>query len=762
MTHRKFRFGPFELDAAQQELRKRGIRRRLPASRIRLLLLFVTRSGDLITRKEIADCLWTEVQTVDVITGINTAVNQLRTQLGDDSGSPKYIETVIGSGYRFIAPVTEVEEPPQPLASKLQDVSSATLYDPEPQPGQPEQLIQAGLTQVDATQPVLENLSPSLSVSLISPQPAAFVERPQRTRTLAIVALVTVSLLASLVFVLRRTVLLPVTPQGDLNLVRITDSGDIHSADISPDGKFAAYVRDIGGKQSLWLKQLATGRVTQLALMGQLDCPGLAFSPDGSYIYFVRKQLLEPQGELDRISFLGGEPTKVLDGISGAPAISPDGNKVAFIQSTLVTHGLDSVVTAAIDAGGQSSAQRTLATYEPPGVHLNRITWTADGRSLVFPMQSTLMILPADGGTAAPLTVAASTSVEDLYRLPPGEDLVIVGEAAKSRLPQVMQISLKEQKISPITHDLTGYVSVRSTLDGKRILAVQDLVLSNIQIVTGKNYSEVRALSAVNQARNGVDGLGWTPDGKLVYLSSTEKSTEVMETDDAGTNRSRIADSEAHTGFFSDVAFSPGNRFFAVTRWTEDNHANIWRVDRGGGGERPLTFGTQDTSPSITPDGQWVVYASVQAGGSVLMKVPSEGGTPVRLTDYDTDALAVSPDGKWIACSYTPHQDQPPALAIVPVTGGPPALVFKLPDAAAASTFAWTPDGKAVGFISNTNGVGNIWQQPVNGGHPVRVTQFTSGSIFNFQWSADGRLALSRGTEMIDAVLLTDFRAKPR
>ena len=73
-------------------------------------------------------------------------------------------------------------------------------------------------------------------------------------------------------------------------------------------------------------------------------------------------------------------------------------------------------------------------------------------------------------------------------------------------------------------------------------------------------------------------------------------------------------------------------------------------------------------------------------------------------------------------------------------------------------TLAWTPDGRAVSFVNHENGVSNIWQQPVSGGSPTPVTHFKSGTIFNFQWSRDGRLALSRGSEMTDAVLIKNFR----
>jgi DNA-binding winged helix-turn-helix (wHTH) protein len=107
---RIFRFGPFSFDSAQQELRRRTRRVPLSVSLLKLLTLFLTRRGELITREEIALTLWEDSSTIDIVTGINTAVRRLRAQLDDDPAAPTYIETVIGIGYRFIAEVEEIED----------------------------------------------------------------------------------------------------------------------------------------------------------------------------------------------------------------------------------------------------------------------------------------------------------------------------------------------------------------------------------------------------------------------------------------------------------------------------------------------------------------------------------------------------------------------------------------------------------------------------------------------------------------------------
>ena len=113
-----FRFGPFSFDPAQQELRRRTRRLHLSVSLLKLLTLFLTRRGELITREEIALTLWEDSSTIDIVTGINTAVRKIRIALKDDAEEPRFLQTVVGRGYRFVAPVegqvSAVEPPAAP------------------------------------------------------------------------------------------------------------------------------------------------------------------------------------------------------------------------------------------------------------------------------------------------------------------------------------------------------------------------------------------------------------------------------------------------------------------------------------------------------------------------------------------------------------------------------------------------------------------------------------------------------------------------
>jgi len=104
-TLASYRFGPFHLDVRAYRLRYHGRPVRLERRPMDLLLLLVERRGELVTRPDIVERLWEPGVFVDVETGVNTAIWKLRAALRDSPDTRRYIETVPGKGYRFIADV---------------------------------------------------------------------------------------------------------------------------------------------------------------------------------------------------------------------------------------------------------------------------------------------------------------------------------------------------------------------------------------------------------------------------------------------------------------------------------------------------------------------------------------------------------------------------------------------------------------------------------------------------------------------------------
>jgi DNA-binding winged helix-turn-helix (wHTH) protein len=121
------RFGVFEVDLRTGELTKRGIRLRLQEQPFRLLTILLEKPGELVTREELRARLWPQTW-VDFDHGLNKAISKIRQALGHSAENPRFIETVVGRGYRFLANVTIVEnERPEPVATEL-----AVRADPPP------------------------------------------------------------------------------------------------------------------------------------------------------------------------------------------------------------------------------------------------------------------------------------------------------------------------------------------------------------------------------------------------------------------------------------------------------------------------------------------------------------------------------------------------------------------------------------------------------------------------------------------------------
>lgn len=100
-----YRFGSFEADEKTGELRKLGRRLAVQGQPLQVLLMLLSRPGDLVTRTEIQQALWPDGTFVDFDHGLNTAINKIREALGDSAASPQFVETLAKRGYRFIAPV---------------------------------------------------------------------------------------------------------------------------------------------------------------------------------------------------------------------------------------------------------------------------------------------------------------------------------------------------------------------------------------------------------------------------------------------------------------------------------------------------------------------------------------------------------------------------------------------------------------------------------------------------------------------------------
>lgn len=126
-------FGPFELDTKAGELRKNGLLIRLQEQPLRLLVCLLDRPGAVVSRQELIKRIWPEGTFVDYDHGLNAAAARLRQVLRDSAENPRYIETVSGKGYRFVAHIERPTPVTTPAVAPVAGARPATVSLPSPE-----------------------------------------------------------------------------------------------------------------------------------------------------------------------------------------------------------------------------------------------------------------------------------------------------------------------------------------------------------------------------------------------------------------------------------------------------------------------------------------------------------------------------------------------------------------------------------------------------------------------------------------------------
>lgn len=108
--NRRVRFGEIKVDLLERELRRQGLKVRLNERPFQVLCLLLESAGQVVRREDFQQRIWPAATNVDFDANLNTALTTLRRTLGDSPANPVFIKTVPRQGYRFIAPVTPIED----------------------------------------------------------------------------------------------------------------------------------------------------------------------------------------------------------------------------------------------------------------------------------------------------------------------------------------------------------------------------------------------------------------------------------------------------------------------------------------------------------------------------------------------------------------------------------------------------------------------------------------------------------------------------
>ena len=326
--------------------------------------------------------------------------------------------------------------------------------------------------------------------------------------------------------------------------------------------------------------------------------------------------------------------------------------------------------------------------------------------------------------------------------------------SAPSTPPQIWQLAYPGGEARKLTNDLTDYVSVSLTSDGKTLVATKSEQLSNIWVAPGNDAAHARQIT--NGRENGYTGCVWTPDGRIIYTSLASGYPDIWIMNADGSAPKQLTFGTDANDFPS---VSPDGRYVVF----ETNRSigwSIWRMNTDGSGLKELVRNIEQFSlPQVSPDSQWVFYTSRDSSGEyVAWRVRVDGGTPEQLTQRDMIGNAhLSPDGKLLAYYYLENSDSPAKIEIVSATGGEPVQTLDSPKDGYNGT--WSPDGRSLVYLKDANNATNLWSLPLDGGKPRQLTDWQSDKIYWFAYARDGKqLAVARGRNSNDVVLIKDFR----
>jgi eukaryotic-like serine/threonine-protein kinase len=540
-----------------------------------------------------------------------------------------------------------------------------------------------------------------------------------------------------------------------MKITRLTSTGKATNAVVSPDGQFVVHVIADGGRQSLWLRQTSAASDREIVPPADAEYLGVSFTNDGSSVYYVRSEKNSQFGVLYQVPSIGGrEGRELLRDIDSAVSFSPDGQEMAFVRN-YPNRSESALMVARSDGAGE----RRLTVFRQPHFIWGPPAWSPDGARIACAVAAeagglrfdVITVSTSDGSQHA-VPNARFGDVRRMSWLADGATLVLSATEQANSPFQIYQLSTEDGALRRVTNDLNRYVGVSLTADGRSLVTVQVDRRSNIWLAPGSGPVSSRARQITSGVTvEGLGGLAWTPDGRIVYSSQSSGNWDIWIMNSDGTEQRQLTrDSDQNLW----PSVSPDGRFVVFESY-RGGGSHVWRMNIDGTEQRQMTTGSGEFTPQFSADGNWIIYQSLAGGSWNLWRVPAGGGQPVQMASNVMTSPALSPDGRHFAYGYWDEAAQTAKIAVLPFEGGPAVAAFdNIP-----LNIKWTADGRALAYVDTRGGISNIWAQPLAGGQPRQLTDFESDEVFGFAWSSDGKqLAVARGFVSRDVVLIKDFR----
>lgn len=552
-----------------------------------MLLVLVRNHGKIVDKDTLLKEIWPDSFVEEGNIAFN--IRQLRKIFDDDAQSPSYIETVPRRGYRFIAAVEEV--------------------------------IPVGETE--ESHPV-EKPSYTRSQSFLIPAVAV------------VLFLVAASVVAGLFLGNSRYESIPLL-SASFASEKLSTDGNVYHAVLSSDGKKMVYTRrDGGGKQSVWLRQFESADNTQIIPPTDHFYGGIALSPDGNTVYFVRGSQTGPYTDVFRMPILGGVPEKVVQGTQGWISLSPDGTRISFVRCAYTDEDYCSLYVADTADGGNE--KRLVTRPRPIRIADNKIS--PDGKTVAFGVGQSrtasndfnLMAVDIETGAERELTPQKFFVTGYISWLPDASGLLFTARKVPDQYGRIWKVSAATGEASMLTTDSVSYSRLSMDDKGTKLVSTEveadfRLYLHKISDPDASSRELASALSAT-----------FAPDGKLVFSSVMTGDSEIWIVNPDGSDPRQLTNEPT-----IDVApiVSPDGRFIFFES-DRTGVINVWRMNIDGTDQKQITTQEGGFPLRVSPDGQWLYYRSGLKNS--LRRVPAAGGEEELVLNEMGRNLAVSPN----------------------------------------------------------------------------------------------------------------------
>jgi len=732
-----YQFGPFVLDRTRRVLWRDGTLVPVPSKALELLILLVDHRHRVLGKDELLEVVWAGT-TVEENT-LTRHISTLRRALGDDLRRHQFVLTIIGQGYQFIADVTELDKRPAGLEVDYSQISA-------PAPSTNSTPSESGQDEV-----VEEPSEPASSPAAAAVSPS--VERSATSRLWFVLAALGIGAIAWSAF----TVLRPADrPEGPFAVRQLTFLGGLQRNPAwSPDGRSVVFTSDHDGNPDLWIQRL--GDPTPIQLTSDPAAESMPdWSPDGHSVVFRSEadggglfvipagggtaRKISPSGYWPQWSpdgrsvlfssteYAGGAPKFfVVDAQGGLPAAlrpdvlkdfgalqmswRPGTGEVSYWGSR---GGSNSFCSVSVEPGPAplcaSIEPHVSETIARAHLTLGRFRWAPGGRFLYFEGASgesqSLWRVRVDPRTftwqAVDRLTTGTTIDGDLSVSQDGSRLVFAARSVENQLwsfpfdPAAGRITGRGQ---PFTTGAAQELDAQVTRDGTRL--AYRAVRGGRNELWERNTRTGRELLLIGDTKTDRSSPVWSPDGtRLAYVRYpvggvlSDREVVILSID-------KLAEQVVYrsaTMSMTPIDWSSDGRFLVGHCGSAGGLRATCRLDLSSAGSAStVQILATDSNRNLfqqrlSPDQRWIAFIGVDAtdaGTSTIFVMPAEGGSWQAVTDGQR------------------YDDKP----------------------------RWSPDGKTIFFVSDRDGILNVWGRhfdhvagaPV--GAPFRVTEFVTPEL---------------------------------